>query len=583
VLSDPDGDLTYEAVVHLEPGAHEYKYVICGPSRGELWETGIANRILDVAAENIVLDTVFFDDDSTEPIPPIDLEVRFSVDASLEMAWGRFDPRRDLIVVRGSHPVLGDWGGTGAVLTRDGPSPRFTGWARFRGISSCPIYYKYVVLKNGNAEDVLWEDHIENRVFRVTGNEPDNLPPGGDGYRELVTPTAYFDHPPEWSVRDRLVGADLSALPEFRLLGAEYRLGGVPGDPLRILRENGFGLVRLRLWHTPAEPWQGLDRTAAFAAETVAEGYCVMLDIHYSDVWADPAHQEKPEAWSGLDFPALVDSVYAYTRAVLRRFRDAGAVPEYVQLGNEISAGLLWDDGRVGPRGSRWDTEEQWARLGALLGAGAAAVCDALPEEARPEIVVHVDDGGDNALCRWFFDHIERIGVDYDVIGVSYYPWWHGSLGDLKRNLRDLAARYGKKVMVVETSYPWTLEERDSTGNFVDSLDDLHPGYPASPEGQAAFLRELLATIEGLPGGLGCGVVYWEPCFLALPGGPPCATENLALFDFDGNALPALGFAVPWTPCRRTDASLRGTPRRGRPRLRPPAGRAYLRGLPAGS
>ena len=338
-----------------------------------------------------------------------------------------------------------------------------------------------------------------------------------------------------------LLGADLSFVPQLESLGATYRVDGSPADPLGIFLDHGFGLVRLRLWHTPAEPWQGLDATVAHAKAARAAGLEIMLDIHYSDTWADPGHQKKPAAWDGSGFQALVDSVYAYTNAVIRRFRDEGALPRHVQIGNEVSGGFLWDDGRVG---GAWDTPEQWARLAELLDAGIAGVRDSLPPALRPAIVIHVDNGGNNTLCRWFLDHLSAEGVDYDVIGLSFYPWWHGTLDDLRGNLHDLAGRYGKKLMLVETAYPWTLAGADATGNFVTSPDQLLPGLPASPDGQLAFLRALLATVEETPGGLGAGLVYWEPGFLSVPGGPGDPCENLTLFDFGGNALPALGFAV---------------------------------------
>ncbi len=338
----------------------------------------------------------------------------------------------------------------------------------------------------------------------------------------------------------RLVGADISSYTQCDASGAKYSVDGVPMDLLEILRAHGFGLIRLRLWHAPAGGACGLDSTAALAARVKAAGFELMLDIHYSDTWADPAHQVRPAAWRGLAFSALVDSVYAYSNAVVRRFRDEGALPDYVQIGNEISSGMLWDDGRVG---GAWDTPRQWSQLGRLLSAGAAGVRDSLPPETRPEVVIHVDNGADNGLCRWFFDHVVAQDVDFDVIGVSFYPWWHGTVSELGANLNDLADRYGKTVMVVETAYPWTLTSCDDRHNIVGAPWQFDDGYPASPEGQGAFLADVLAVVEGVPGG--AGVVYWEPGWVCVGGGPGTPWENLALFDFNANALPGLAFAVP--------------------------------------
>ncbi len=244
-------------------------------------------------------------------------------------------------------------------------------------------------------------------------------------------------------------GVDISWLPLAEDAGAEYRVHGEPRDLVELLLENDLSLVRLRLWHAPTDHWHGLGSTLDFAERTAAAGCDIMLDIHYSDTWADPGHQTKPAAWEGLPFPALVDSVYAYTNGVVRRFRDRGVALKYVQIGNEISGGFLWDEGRVG---GIWDTPEQWAKLCELLTAGVSAVRDSLSPSERPEIVIHVANGASNGLCRWFFDGVAAGGVEFDVIGVSFYPWWHGTLTELDANLRDLAVRYGKRVMVVEAA-----------------------------------------------------------------------------------------------------------------------------------
>jgi len=364
---------------------------------------------------------------------------------------------------------------------------------------------------------------------QITGDGIDELPPG-------------VDHGAGWTPHERVLGADLSHLPQLVSLGAEYRVDGTPAEPLAVFADHGYGLVRLRLWHTPAEPWHGLDATVEHAVKAKAAGHELMLDLHYSDTWADPGHQTKPAAWEGLAFPSLVDSVYAYTNAVIRRFRDEGVLPDYVQIGNETSGGMLWNDGRVG---GAWENPQQWSQLGELLSAGAAAVRDSLREGQWPVVVIHVAEGGNNGLCRWFLDKLAQEQVEFDMIGVSYYPWWHGTLEDLRGNLHDLATRYGRELMVVETAYPWTLDSNDGVGNFVDSSDDLLPEYEATPEGQKAFLEELLAVVEGVPAGLGAGVVYWEPGYLTAPGGPGNPYENLTLFDFDGDALPGLTFSAP--------------------------------------
>jgi arabinogalactan endo-1,4-beta-galactosidase len=331
-------------------------------------------------------------------------------------------------------------------------------------------------------------------------------------------------------------GADLSFVPKLESFGAAYRDYGMPMPALEIFGESGFRIVRLRLWHSPAESWNGLDSTLAHAARIKRAGFELMLDLHYSDSWADPGQQHKPAAWDGLDFPVLCDSVDRYTRSVLRRFVDAGAAPDYVQIGNEIDPGMLWDDGRVD---GMWDTAAQWNRLAQLLRTGIVAARDSLPGVERPRTILHLSAGGNNAFCRRFFDSLAVRDVAYDLIGLSFYPWWHGNLAALQNNLNDLAGRYDKEIMVVETAYPWTLDWNDDTGNIVGNRDQLLPDYPATPTGQSAFLRDLLAVVQQVPDQRGKAVLYWEPAWISTVGfGSPW--ENLALFDFAGNGLPGL-------------------------------------------
>ena len=447
--------------------------------------------------------------------------VTLRVDLGPYLAAGYFDPATDRLEVRGD---FSDW--------RAGPPPLVPSGAGIYQVTldlpPGPIAYKFVIVRQGGA--VVWEDHVPNRRCRVPAEGSTLAPVLFDDLAAAPDPAAC------------LAGADLSFVPRLRALGAVYGPAGRREPLLPLLRRAGFELVRLRLWHTPAEPWQGLDATVAFAREVTAAGFALMLDLHYSDTWADPEHQTPPAAWTELLPTVLADSVAAYTTAVLTRFAAAGAMPAYVQIGNEIDGGLLWDAARVGWRGSVWDTPRQWSVLTTVLQAAAAAVRAAAPLAAGPRVVVHLAAGGDNAGCRRFCDHLAAAGVDYDVIGLSFYTWWHGTLWNLETNVRDLRARYGKEVMVVETGYPWTLAGRDDTGNFVTSTDPLPAGYPPTPAGQCDFLRDLRRVIATAGGS---GVIYWEPAFVPVTGGPPNPYENLTLFDFEGIPLPALTCGAP--------------------------------------
>jgi len=332
-------------------------------------------------------------------------------------------------------------------------------------------------------------------------------------------------------------GADLSFLHEIEDSGGVYTEDGVPHDVLEIFGDHGFNYVRLRLWHDPHPGYNNLEHTLPMAARVKAAGLGLLLDIHYSDSWADPGKQYKPAAWSTLDFAALKDSVYEYTKHVIARFKDEGGLPDMVQIGNEIICGILWDDGRIC---GGFNTPSQWARLGELITKADRGIKDALGPEDSVAVMIHIDRGGDNSGCRWFFDNLTRQGVGFDVIGLSFYPWWHGTLRDLGANLRDLASRYDKDIVIVETAYPWTLAWYDSVHNIVGMPEQLHPGYPATTDGQRDFLTALADTLRAAPGSRGRGVFYWAPEYISVPGvGSPW--ENLTLFDFTGEVLPSIG------------------------------------------
>lgn len=369
----------------------------------------------------------------------------------------------------------------------------------------------------------------------------------------LVPTTASADVHPDW-----VWGVDLGMLAEVESKGGEFFQDGVQGDAVEILADAGSNLVRLRLWVDPytvdGEPYGGgtndLASTIAAAQRAKAEGMDVLLDFHLSDWWADPGTQTKPKAWRDLTYPQLLTTVHEYTEDVITQMRAAGVVPEMVQMGNEISAGVLWDEGRIG--GAVTD----FTPLGELLSAGFEGVDDALLPGEDVEKILHIDHGGDNNLYRWWFDGVIAAGVDFDIIGLSYYPFWHGTMGDLKNNLNDLASRYGKDLLIVETAYGWTLDDGDGLINSFYTAEEAAGGYPATVQGQTEFLRDLRDIVQAVPGGLGRGIVWWEPAWLPVEGahwGTEAGKEdndddgilsnpwdNQTLFDFDGNALSTL-------------------------------------------
>ena len=336
-----------------------------------------------------------------------------------------------------------------------------------------------------------------------------------------------------------LKGMDVSFLDEIEQAGGKFYEAGEPGDCLEILKRNGVNSIRLRIWNDPVGGYCNLERTVHMAKRIKAQGLHFLLDFHYSDQWADPANQVKPKAWAQLSFEELKDAVRSYTEEVLLALKKVDALPDMVQVGNEITPGMLWDEGKV--TGEEYDTDQQWTQFSDLVQAGIAGV-RAVSSEIN--LMIHIDRGGDHAASRKFFDRFEELGVSFDTIGLSFYPWWHGTLEDLRLNLEDLAQRYGKEIVVVETAYPWTIEAEEGSVFIVKEEEQLHQGYPATVEGQATYLRDFIKVIQQTPGGKGVGFHYWEPCWIPSKQewsvGHPNNWSNLTLFDFEGHVLDSI-------------------------------------------
>lgn len=276
----------------------------------------------------------------------------------------------------------------------------------------------------------------------------------------------------------RIIGADISFLPELEDKGMKFSYDGVQKDAVEILKDHGFNYIRLRIFNNPSTdsgyaPGKGycdLSHTLAMAKRIKAAGMKLLLDFHYSDYWADPGKQYKPAAWRNLPLSILKDSVYAFTKHVLLALKEQGTLPDMVQVGNEINHGIIWPDGHV----------NNFDGLAALFKAGADAVRDVSPKIV---IMLHVALGGQNDESVSFIDNMLARGVVFDVIGESYYPQWHGTLDDLKNNLNDLVRRYDKDMIVVE--YTFKKEE----------VNDIVFGLPHN-KGKGSFIWEPLNTWE---------------------------------------------------------------------------------------
>jgi arabinogalactan endo-1,4-beta-galactosidase len=343
-------------------------------------------------------------------------------------------------------------------------------------------------------------------------------------------------------------GADVSFLNQLEENGAVFRDSGFAKDPLEILKSHGFNAIRLRLWVNPSGGYNNLARTLTQAARLKAKGFKFLLDIHYSDSWADPSQQTKPAAWQSVSGNALADSVRQYTSRVMAALKNQNTTPDMVQIGNEITSGMLWNDGCVS---GTFNTPSQWTAFAALLKAGIQGVRDATRPVDSVKIIIHIERSGDSAACRYFFDKLAAEAVPFDVIGLSYYPWWHGSLGGLSATLVMLANRYPQNIIVAETGYPWTLSYSDTTNNVVGLASQLLAGYPATVSRQRQFLTDLIATLQAAPLGKVNGLFYWEPDDISLPT-LGSSWENVTLFDFGGNTLESiLAFESAQTSVKR--------------------------------
>jgi arabinogalactan endo-1,4-beta-galactosidase len=263
-----------------------------------------------------------------------------------------------------------------------------------------------------------------------------------------------------------------------------YDIDGTQKDCLQLLKDKGMNTIRLRVWVNPSNDkingHCSPAETVALAVRAKNLGMRVMIDFHYSDSWADPGKQTKPAAWANHTFAELLNDVYNHTFDVLNALKTAGVTPEWVQIGNEIPSGILWPEGN----------STNFSQLAQLLNKGYDAT---KAVNSTIKVIVHIDKGNDNARFRWFFDNATANNVKYDVIGMSYYPYWLNSdytatIGALQNNLNDMASRYGKEVMIVEVGGDFTL---------VQNTYDM--------------LVAVIAAVKNVPNGKGIGVNYWEP------------------------------------------------------------------------
>lgn len=360
---------------------------------------------------------------------------------------------------------------------------------------------------------------------------------------------------------DFIKGMDLSTLIEVERCGGQFFDHGIKGDALDILEKYGMNMVRIRLFNDPytedGKPYGAgvcdLDTVLTLAKRVREKKIPWMLDLHYSDCWADPGKQTLPKKWKGMNEDQIEKAVYEYTKEVLMRCKQENVIPKIVAVGNELSNGLLWETGKF----------PNFENITRYVSAGIKAVREI---DEKIETMVHLDNGGNNELYRcWFDNYWENGGADFEYIGLSYYPFWHGTLDMLRNNMNDIAMRYGKRLIITEVSTAFTLEdyadyeklspeERKGMATKPEVVEKVP--FDMSPEGQAEFMEKIGQIVKQVPNHLGKGFCYWEAAWIPVPGSQWATKEGLeymnekgpggnewanqALFDYDGNALPAL-------------------------------------------
>ncbi|MFK2820044.1 glycosyl hydrolase 53 family protein [Flavobacteriaceae sp. LMIT009] len=337
------------------------------------------------------------------------------------------------------------------------------------------------------------------------------------------------------------LGADLSYVNEMLDCGGEFRENGTIKDPYQIFADAGTNIVRVRLWHNPTwTSYSNLDDVKKTIRRSKEEGMKVLLDFHYSDDWADPGDQIIPEAWKSItDLQVLGDSLYIYTFNTLNELNKIGLTPEMVQIGNEINSEIL-----LGSHVDELNEPINWERNVFLLNKGIQAV-DNFNNVFSKEVETMIHIAQPEFTFPWFDEAFRNGLIDFDWIGISYYPKWSStSMNNLPQSIAQLKDKYSKRVMVVETAYPYSLVASDAANNIL-MQDALIPNYPATKEGQLNYMLDL--TKKTIEGG-GEGVIYWEPAWISTN----CSTrwgtgshwENATFFDAENNneALPAFNF-----------------------------------------
>lgn len=399
-------------------------------------------------------------------------------------------------------------------------------------------------LTNGKEETILWQ--TSNAKIATVSNGLVKGINQGEAIITAMTSTGYKtnckvtvkansstnqpNNEEKTDNKSRLLGADISMLPQYQEFGTKYKdIDGKEVDLLPFLDEQGMNAMRVRLFVKPTkekEVVQDVEYVISLAKQIKSNGFKFMLDFHYSDTWADPSKQTKPSEWNSLSDDELTTKIYDYTKETLQKFVSNEVCPDYIQIGNEISYGMLWENGKVSYMSSK-----NWDKFCTLLNNASKACRETTPEA---KVIIHIERSNESEKCLQFLSYMDKNKVDYDIFGLSYYPIWHGKTSDFENTLYNIENTTEKEIMIVEFAYNYNWYPKDA----IYPASEI--GYEGTPVGQkqiTSALIEMLNTHTRVT-----GLFWWFPeeneCpFTDLLNG----WKNRGLFDNEtGKALPAL-------------------------------------------
>ena len=335
--------------------------------------------------------------------------------------------------------------------------------------------------------------------------------------------------------KDFIMGMDASCVPALENSGVKYyNFDGKEQDVFQTLAEAGVNYIRVRVWNDPYDEngngYGGgncdMENAIAIGKRATQYGMKLLVDFHYSDFWADPGKQMVPKAWVGMSIEEKSQALYDYTVDCLKQLKKAKVDVGMVQIGNETNGSLCG--------------EKTWFNLQQLFSSGSKAVREVFPKAL---VAIHFANPENEGSYATYASKLDYYKVDYDVFASSYYPYWHGTLENLSKVLTEVNANYGKKVMVMVTSYAYTPYDTDFSGNTIGEGDGVVKNYPYTVSGQATHVRDVIDTVSKIPGGI--GVCYWEGTWITV--GQNSFEENSAKWEKYGSGW-ASSYAAGYDP-----------------------------------